>query len=198
MDNQNTVIALLFVIIALLAVLAIMFSPLVAKDASNLTIDDKEINAGDSLVVKLSDVNGNPISNETINIKLTDKEGMTIDEKATTNSKGNANLKIEETGNYSASCSYDGGDKYSSCSISENIKVDNPKTEVVETHQSSSDSKSSSDTLYDINNLPPTNDPYPETNRYFIDEYTVKQEYADGYMRAVDIRTGKIYSLGFR
>ena len=31
----------------------------------------------------------------------------------------------------------------------------------------------------------------------FIDEYHVKQEYADGYMRTVDIRTGEIHSLGF-
>ena len=96
MENQNTIIALLCVIIALLAVLAVMFSPLMAKDASNLAIDDKEINAGDSLVIKLADGNGNPIPNETINIKLTDKDGITIDEDVTTNSKGNANLKIEE------------------------------------------------------------------------------------------------------
>lgn len=51
---------------------------------------------------------------------------------------------------------------------------------------------------YDINNLPPSNDPYPETNRYFVDQYHVKQEYADGYMRTVDIRTGEIHSLGFK
>lgn len=198
MDNQKTIIILLCVIIALLALLVVMFSPLMTKETSNLAIDDKEINAGDSLVVILSDGNGNPIPNETINIKLTDKDGITIDEEATTNSKGHANLKIEESGNYSAACSFDGGAKYSSCSISENIKVEKPTTEVVETQQSSSDSKSSSSTPYDINNLPPTNDPYPETNRYFINEYTVKQEYADGYMRTVDIRTGEIDSLGFK
>ncbi len=146
MENQKTIIALLCVIIALLAVLAIMFSPLMAKDASNLAIDDKEINAGDSLVVKLTDDNGNPIANETINIKLTDKDGITIDEKVTTNSKGNVNLKIEETGNYSVVCSFDGGSKYSSCSISENIKVEKPTTEVASNENSA-----------DVNNYPKYN-----------------------------------------
>ena len=47
-------------------------------------------------------------------------------------------------------------------------------------------------------NLPPTNDPYPETDRHYIDEYHIKQEYADGYMRTVDVRTGEIHSLGFK
>ena len=74
---------------------------------------------------------------------------------------------------------------------SQNIEV--KKVEAVQTS-----SQSSSSFPYDINNLPPTNDPYPETNRYFIDQYHVKQEYADGYMRVVDIRTGEIDSLGFR
>ena len=72
------------------------------------------------------------------------------------------------------------------------------KTKEAATKTISSNSQSSSGTKYDINNLPPSNDPYPETNRYFIDENHVKQEYQDGYMRTVDVRTGEIHSLGFK
>lgn len=44
---------------------------------------------------------------------------------------------------------------------------------------------------YNINNLPPSNDKHPETKRYQIDQYTVKQEYSDGYHSYVDLRTGE-------
>ena len=169
MDNQKTIIALLCVIIALLAVLAIMFSPLMAKDTSNLAIDDKEINAGDSLVVKLTDVNGNPISNETINIKLTDKDGITIDEKATTNSKGNANLKIEEAGTYSAACSFDGNNQFSSTSTAGNLTVKKATTEVVNEEQTSTTTHASK--------YAPNGGIYPEYGPE-VDSYGVTREYA--------------------
>lgn len=135
--NKIIIIALLCVIIALLIVMAIMFSPLMAKDASNLAIDDKEINEGDSLVVKLSDANGNPLSNETINIKLTDKEGKTIDEDVTTNSKGHANLNIREAGDYSVVCSFNGNNQFSSTSTAGNVTVKKATTEVVNDEKSS-------------------------------------------------------------
>ncbi len=169
MENQKTIIALLCVIIALLAVLAIMFSPLMAKDTSNLAIDDKKINAGDSLVVKLTDVNGNPISNETINIKLTDKDGITIDEDVTTNSKGNANLKIEESGNYSAVCSFDGNNQFASSSTTGNITVKKATTEVVDEEQTS--------TATHTSKYAPNGGIYPEYGPE-VDSYGVTREYA--------------------
>ena len=169
MENQNTIIALLCVIIALLAVLAIMFSPLMTREASNLAIDDKEINAGDSLVVKLTDGNGNPIPNETINIKLTDKEGTTIDEDITTNSKGNANLKIEETGNYSVVCSFNGNNQFASTSTAGNVTVKKATTEVVNEEQTSTTTHASK--------YAPNGGIYPEYGPE-VDTYGVTREYA--------------------
>lgn len=169
MENQNTIIALLCVIIALLAVLAVMFSPLMAKDASNLAIDDKEINAGDSLVIKLADGNGNPIPNETINIKLTDKDGITIDEDVTTNSKGNANLKIEESGSYSAVCSFDGNNQFSSTSTAGNVTVKKATTEVVKEEQTSTTTHASK--------YAPNGGIYPEYGPE-VDSQGITREYA--------------------
>ena len=100
MENNKTVIILLCVIIAILIVGIVMFSPLMAKEKSNLTILDKKLNVGDSLTVKLTDENGKPIANQTVKIRLTDKDGVTIDEDATTNSKGKAKLKVDEKGKY--------------------------------------------------------------------------------------------------
>ena len=115
MDNQKIIIALLGVIIALLIVGVVMFSPLMAKEDTNIEFLDQIVNVGDSISVKLIDSKGNPISDETIHIKFTDKDdGVTIDESVTTNSKGKAKFKMEEKGDYNAEFIFDGNDKYSS------------------------------------------------------------------------------------
>lgn len=98
-------------------------------------------------------------------------------------------------GKYSVNVAYDGNENYTANQSSQNLTI---KEEASTSVVSSGESQSSSGTPYDINNLPPTNDPYPETNRYYIDENYVKQEYADGYMRTVDVRTGEVHSLGFK
>ena len=74
MENNRTVIILLCVIIAILIVGIVMFSPLMAKEKSNLAISDKELNVGDSLTVTLSDDDGVAMANQTVKIRLTDKD----------------------------------------------------------------------------------------------------------------------------
>ena len=81
MENKNIILILVVVIVILAAAVGVLFSQQMAKEKSNLKIADKNINVGDSLVVVLTDSQGNPIANETINVKLTDKDGVTIDEK---------------------------------------------------------------------------------------------------------------------
>ncbi len=169
MENQNTIIALLCVIIALLVVIVVMFSPLMAKEVSNLAMDDKELNVGDSLVVKLTDGNGNPISNETIKIKITDKEGKTIDEDATTNSKGDANLKIKEEGKYSVECSFNGNNQFASSSTAGNVTVKKATTELVSKNQTSTTTHASK--------YAPNGGIYPEYGPE-VDSYGVTREYA--------------------
>ena len=106
-------------------------------------------------------------------------------------------LKGLTPGNYVVNVTYNGDNKHNGNDTSQNIEFKENKA-VEASSQSSSTSSQSSSTPYDINNLPPTNDPYPETKRYYVDQYYVKQEFADGYMRTVDIRNGKIYSNGFK
>lgn len=144
MENKNIIIILLVIIVILVATAGVMFSMQMAKEKSNLAIADKKINVGDSLVVVLTDNHGNPIANETINIKLTDKDGVTIDEKITTNSKGKTKFKMEEKGKYSVECKFDGNNQYASTSITDNITVKKATTEVVSQEQTSADASSSS------------------------------------------------------
>ena len=74
MDNTKIIIILLCVIVAILVVGVAVFSEM-AKEDSNIAIADKEINVGDSLVVVLTDSGGKAIANQTVNVKLTDKDG---------------------------------------------------------------------------------------------------------------------------
>ena len=143
MDNSKIIIILLCVIVALLVGILI-FSPLLAKEDSNLVIADEKINVGDSLVVKLTDANGNPISNETVHIKFTDKKGIVTNEDVTTNSKGKAKFKMEEKGKYSVECSFDGNGKYASSLTVGNVSVKKPTTKLTSEEQTSTSTDSSS------------------------------------------------------
>ena len=169
MENNKLIIILLCVIIAILVVCVVMFSPFMAKEDSNLAISDKKLNVGDSLAVVLKDNHGVPISNETINIKLTDKDGITIDEDITTNSKGKAKFKMEEKGKYHVECNYKGNDKYASSSIADNITVKKATTKVVEDKQTSSTTHASK--------YAPNGGIYPEYGPE-VDSHGITREYA--------------------
>ena len=197
MENKNIIIILVAIIVVLAAVIGVMLlNPDFGKEQTKIKItSDKEQLEGGELNIKLTDLNKTPVSKEIVNIKITNNKGkVVVDEVVKTNSKGKAKLDLDlKKGKYKVNVTYGGNDKCAGCNASQKLKI---KEAVAE--ETSSNSQSSSGTRYDINNLPPTNDPYPETKRYFIDEYHVKQEYSDGYMRTVDVRTGEIHSLGFK
>ena len=199
MENKNIIIILVAIIVILAAALGVMFLQTAnAKEPTRLMItNDQTLKEGDSLSIKLTDLNKTPLSKEKVNILITNSKGkLVVNKTVRTNSYGNAKVDVDlKKGDYTFEAVYRGNENYTGNDTKQNLTIEE---KVVEAQLISSSSKSSSSTPYDINNLPPTNDPYPETNRYYIDEYHVKQEYADGYMRTVDVRTGEIHSLGFR
>ena len=145
MENQKIIIILLVIIIAILAVGVVMFSPFAAKEDSNLSIDDKKINEGDLFSVTLTDSNGSAISNATVNIKLTDEDGTLIDKNITTNDNGKAKFKMKEKGKYSVECSFNGDDKFASSSTAGNLTVKKVKTESISKETSTSTDSSGTD-----------------------------------------------------
>ena len=199
MENKNIIIILLIVVVILAAVAGFMLlNQSNAKDSTKIKITSDKSQYEDSaeLSIKLTDMNGTALSKEIVNITITDKKGKVVaDDVVKTNSKGNAKLDLNlKKGKYSVNVTYDGNENYTANHSSQNLTI----KEEASTSEVSSGESQSSGTPYDINNLPPTNDPYPETNRYYIDENYIKQEYADGYMRTVDVRTGEVHSLGFK
>ena len=197
MENKHIIIILLVIIVVLAAAIGfVLLNPTHAKEPTKVKVtSDKEQYEGGKLSIELADLNRTPLSKEVVNITITDKKGkVVVDDVVKTNSKGKAKLDFNlKKGKYTVNVTYGGNENYTGNSTTQNLKTKEAATKTI-----SSNSQSLSGTKYDINNLPPSNDPYPETNRYFIDENHVKQEYQDGYMRTVDVRTGEIHSLGFK
>lgn len=196
MEYNKIIIVLLIVIVAILVAGFMIFGPF-AKESANLSVTTNNIlYDGDNFGISLIGKEGKPIANATVDVNIIDAKGGQNHQVITTNEKGEGLLQLNALtpGNYVVNVTYKGDNKYNGNNTSQNLEFKEIKA--VET--SSQSSSSGSGMKYDINNLPPSNDPYPETNRYFLDQYHVKQEYADGYMRTVDIRTGEIHSLGFK
>ena len=198
MENNKTVIILLCVIIAILIVGIVMFSPLMAKEKSNLAISDKELNVGDSLTVTLSDDDGVAMANQIVKIRLTDKDGITIDEDVTTDSKGKAKLKVDEKGKYSVECRFDGDGKYASSSTAANLTVKKATTEIVNEDKTSDSVSALSDSEREEYKITPDgwNPREHEVSREPIGNGNERVNYDDGYMRVVD-QDGNILSHGW-
>lgn len=167
MSNQKIIIAVLCIVIAILIVCVAMLSIPMLKEESKLAISDKTIDEGDSIVVVLTDTHGIGLSDATINIKLTDEDGITIDEDVTTDSKGKAKLKVEEKGKYSVECTFKGEGKYAASSLSDNIKVKKPTTEIVKEEQ----------TTTHTSKYAPDGGIYPEYGPE-VDSHGITREYA--------------------
>lgn len=91
MDNNKKIIIAVIVIVAVLIIGLAAVMPNFGKEKANLTMKSNDtINQGESIKLKLTDVNGTPIENETVNVTLTDENGTTEEKVAVTNKKGSA------------------------------------------------------------------------------------------------------------
>ena len=193
MENNRIIIIilLLVIIIALLACILTVMPNMNKQDVKLAFISDSTINEGDSIEIQLTDMNGTPLANQSLNVTVTDGN-KTDYHSILTNGDGKATLDIDKSaGDYGVSVRYGGNSNYRQSSISQNVTVKVPQT------TSASTGSQSSELPYSLNNLPPSNDPYPETSREQVSEYIVMQKYEDGYISYVDLRNGKRSSGGY-
>ena len=74
--NQWIIVGLVIVIIALIIGLAVMMQA-PTKENVKLTIKNKKvIEEGENVKIQLTDMNGTPIKDQTVNISVTDKDGQ--------------------------------------------------------------------------------------------------------------------------
>lgn len=193
MENKNIIIILLVIIVILIAAIGFtLLNPLNAKEPTKIKItSDKEQYEGGTLTIKLTDLNKTPISKEKVNITITNSKGKVVAKDVVkTNSKGKAKLDLDlKKGKYKVNVTYGGNENYTGNNTTQKLTI--KEAETVST------SSSSSSLPYSLYNLPPSNDPYPETSREQTDEYTVMQMYEDGYISYVDLRTGERSSGGY-
>ena len=166
-----------------------VLNPMHAKEPTKIKVtSNKTLSEGDDLSVKLTDLNKTPLSKQNVNITVKDSKGKVVANKTVkTNDKGNAKMDLNlKKGKYDVSVTYGGNENYTGNNTTQKLTI---KEKVAQAQPTSS--QSSSGNRYDINNLPPSNDPNPETRRYQIDENHVAQEYSDHYRSIVDLRTGE-------
>ena len=187
MEKDKMIICVLLIIIIALLVGLFYVMPNLRPDSALTFTSDSTIAEGGLLKVRLADKNGTPIVNQTVNITLVAKNNTSYSYNVKTDSSGTGSIKLDKgAGSYNVSASFDGNSKFKGSKATKKITVQKQAAQ-----SSSSTSTTSNGLKYDINHLPPSNDPYPETKRYQIDQYHVRQEYADDYHSIVDLRTGE-------
>ncbi|WP_295113921.1 hypothetical protein [uncultured Methanobrevibacter sp.] len=141
MENKNIIIILLVVIVILVAMIGItVLHPFDTKEPTKVrVISNKTLIEGESLLVKLSDLNNTPISKQVLNVTITNSKGKVIvDDVVKTNSKGLAKLNMNlKKGNYIVNVTYDGNNNYTGNNTTQKLTVKEEEKVVVEETPSS-------------------------------------------------------------
>jgi len=128
MENKHIIIILVIVIVALAAGIGVMlFNQSFAKDPTvvDITSDKKQTENNAELAVKLQDMKDNPVSDEIVNVKITDKNGkVVVDDVVKTNSKGKAKLALDlKKGKYDVEVVYGGNDNYTGDNATQKLTI---------------------------------------------------------------------------
>lgn len=150
MEDHKIIIALLLIIIALLVAFGVMIiNPANAKIDTKLTVtSNTTLHDGDSFSFVLTDLNGTPITNQTVNITIIDANGGKNPQQVKTDGMGNGILQLNglTPGEYIFNVTYGGNDNYSASNITQKIEI---KEIVKETTQSVSSSPYNTKPVYD-------------------------------------------------
>ncbi len=141
MEKNNLIIVVLLVIVVALLACIVAVMPNSNKIDSNVEIMGNDtFNEGDNLQIKLIDVNGSALANQTVNITFSDKDNSNSEYSVTTNDEGIGELKLDKNaGEYNVTVSFDGNDAYNGCNATKKITIEK---EVVETENSVSSTSS--------------------------------------------------------
>ena len=141
MDRNKIIIVALIIIIVALIVGMVAIMPGFGKESANLTIKSNDtISQGESVKIELSDMNGTPIDNETVNVTIEDDNGDVEHKSAVTNDDGVAKVKIEEPGNYTVNCTFEGNDNFTQNTTTQEVEVVEDVVESEDTDSDDSDS----------------------------------------------------------
>ena len=147
MENKNIIIILVVIIVIIAAAIGFaVLNPMHAKEPTKIKItSDKEQNEGGKLSVQLTDLNKTPISNEIVNITITNSKGkVVVDDVVKTDSKGKAKLDLDlKKGKYNVTVNYGGNENYTGNNTTQKLTI---KEKVAEAKTTSSSTNGQSET----------------------------------------------------
>lgn len=146
MENDKIIIiALIGIIIALLIGMLFFALPNFNKEDTQLTFSgNTTIEEGGYINVQLTDINGNGLVGQTVNVTINDKDNSNSYYSVVTDQSGNGKLKVDkDKGDYTVTVSYSGNDDYNACNATHKVTVKEKEEE-----QSSQSSSSSSRSAY--------------------------------------------------
>ena len=200
MENKNIIIILVAIIVVLAAAIGVMLlNPINAEPTKIKITSDKEQYEGGELAIKLIALNKTPISKETANIKIADKNGkVVVDEVVKTNSKGKAKLDLDlKKGDYVVNVTFDGNENYTGNNTTQKLKINKAFTEVTTSQSSDSGSSSQYSEREEYKITPDGWNPREhEVSRRSIGDGRERVHYDDGYFRVVD-QDGNIITHGW-
>ncbi len=145
MDKNKIMIIVLIAIIAALLVGIFAMMPNTNKQDAKLTFkSDSSLEEGSPLKIKLIDANGTAISNQTVNVTITDDDSSNSYYSVVTSEKGIGKLNLDKSpGKYNVTISYGGNDQYNGCNATKKIKIEEKVVEATVDQSSSAPSSSS-------------------------------------------------------
>ena len=123
MRKEIIMVLLLALIISLSVSAASAFSLFGKENTKLAVICDDSIDPGDDLKVNLTKNNGNPVDNVTVNVTLTDSDGLNKTFSILTNKSGIAKLQLNDSGKYSVNCTFAGNDNLKASNATKNVTV---------------------------------------------------------------------------
>ena len=152
MENKNLIIVVLVIIVILAAAIGItVLHPFDTKEPSKVKItSNKTLVEGSALTFKLTDLNKTPISDEIVNITVTDSKGKVVfDNVVKTDSKGKAKVDLDlKKGKYNVTVSFGGNNNYTSSNDTQKLTVKEKNVESEPASQSNQAQSSSNDDNY--------------------------------------------------
>ena len=152
MENKNLIIVVLVIIVILAAAIGItVLHPFDTKEPSKVKItSNKTLVEGSALTFKLTDLNKTPISDEIVNITVTDSKGKVVfDNVVKTDSKGKAKVDLDlKKGKYNVTVSFGGNNNYTSSNDTQKLTVKEKNVESEPASQSNQAQSYSNDDNY--------------------------------------------------
>lgn len=115
------IIIIIDVILAIFAVSSLFG----IKESQMEIISNDTVHNGDSINIKLSDIDGHPLSNESVKIVMMDNKGKRQSYSITTDSNGIADTTVanKDSGRLTINATFEGNEKFNSSNAVKLIKV---------------------------------------------------------------------------